>query len=102
MPEYSALVYAAGTVSAEVSREHSDEEIADAVDTGELPEPNVSPAVDGRSRVETSRWFHTTDYDGEFDSKAEFRACLKNSIDTGDLCDPKVRQLHPIIKEEIA
>jgi len=92
MSDYAALVYATATVGARKARETTEAKLQEQVDTGELPEAEVATREDGRRvRIHTSKYFDTSDYEGEFDTLEEFEACLRESIDTGDLCDPKIR-----------
>jgi len=101
MPEYGAPVTAVGKVSAEKATELTDAEIAVSVDTGDLPRPEVNRLNDGRALVEASEWKYSMDYEGEFDDKPEFRACLENSLDTGDLSDPKVGVVNLIGRQKV-
>ena len=96
---YGALVYAAASIPDPRVSEMPDDEIQRQIDGGELGEVEVSRDGSG-VRVHASRWYYTGDYDGEFDTQEEFRACLENSIDTGDLSEPKIRKITTIESRE--
>jgi len=83
MPEYVALVYASALV---IGADDGDE---DEIDTGDLGTARFGY----QGRVHAHRWFDTLEFSGTFDTQKEFRACLREMVDTGDLGDPKIRRI---------